>query len=55
MMKVKFKKFGPLGQVPTKATPGSACYDVYSSIDITIRPGGNEKIPLNIGSKFSKK
>lgn len=54
-MKVKFKKFGPLGRVPTKATPGSACYDVNSSIDITIRPGGTEKVPLDIGFKFSKK
>ena len=52
-MKVKFKKFGPLGHVPTKATSGSACYDIYSSIDIKMRPGGTEKIPLDIG--FSKK
>ena len=44
-MKVRFKKFSSLGRVPTKATPGSACYDVYSLRDITIRPGGTEKIP----------
>ena len=54
-MKVKFKKFSALGCVPAKATPGSACYDVYSPVDITIRPGGTEKIPLDIGLKFSKK
>ena len=54
-MKVSFKKFSSKGHVPTKATPGSACYDVYSSIDITIRPGGTEKIPLETGFKFSKK
>ena len=54
-MKVKFKKFSALGRVPTKATPGSACYDVYSPVDITIRPGWTEKIPLDIGLKFSKK
>ena len=52
-MKVKFKKFSPLGHVSTKATSGSACYDIYSSIDIKMRPDGTEKIPLDIG--FSKK
>ena len=54
-MKVRFKKFSSLGHAPTKATPGSACYDVYLSRDITIRPGETEKIPLDIGFKFSKK
>lgn len=54
-MKVKFKRFSKLGRVPTKATPGSACYDVYSSVDIKIRPGGTEKIPLGVGFKISKK
>ena len=54
-MKISFKKFSSRGHVPTKATPGSACYGVYSSTDITITPGGTEKIPLNIGFKFSKK
>ena len=54
-MKIKIKKFSSLGRVPTKATPGSASYNVYSSRDITRRPGGTEKIPLNIGFKFLKK
>ena len=54
-MKVKLKKFSHLGRLATRAAPGSACFDVYSSIDIKIRPGGTEKIPLNIGFKFSKK
>ena len=54
-MKVKFKKLRDLGRVPMKVTPGSACYDFYSPVDITIRPGGTEKIPLGIGFKFSKK
>lgn len=54
-MKVKFKKFSALGRVPTKTAPGYVCYNVYSSIDITIRPGGTQKIPLGIGFKFSKK
>ena len=54
-MKLSFKKFSSRGYVPTKATPGSACYGGYSSIDITITPSGTEKIPLDIGFKFSKK
>ena len=44
-----------MGRVPTRATPGSACYNVYSPVDITIRPGGTEKNPLDIGLKFLKK
>ena len=33
-MKVKFKKLRDLGRVPMKVTPGSACYDFYSPVDI---------------------
>ena len=54
-MKMKFKKFSSVGHVPTKATPGFACYDVNSLRDITIRPGGTEKMALDIGFKVSKK
>ena len=54
-MKVEFKKFSALGRVPTKATPGSACCDFYSPVDIKIRPGGTEKKPLDLGLKFSKR
>ena len=54
-MKVKFKQFSSRGCIPTKTTSGSACYDVYSSKDITIRPGSTEKIELDIGFKFSKR
>lgn len=53
-MKVKFMRFTKLGRVPTKATPGCAFYDVYSPIDITVRPGGTETIALDVGLKFSK-
>ena len=49
------QKFSSLDRVPNKATPGSACYNVYSLRDITIRPGGTEKIPLVTGFTFSKK
>ena len=43
-MKVKFMKFSSRGRIPTKVTPGSACYIVYSSRDVRIRSGGTEKI-----------
>ena len=54
-MKIKFKRFSDLCRVPTKATPGFACYDVCSPVAVKIRPGGTEKIPLDIGFKFPKK
>lgn len=53
-MKISFKKFSSRGHVPTKATPGSACYGVYSSTDITITPGGTEKIPLILVLSFRR-
>ena len=54
-MKIKFKKFSRLGRVPRKATPGSACFDVYSSVEVRLRPGKTKQIPLDIGFKFSSK
>ena len=54
-MKVKFIHLSALSRVPTKATPGSARYDVNSPVDIMIRPGGTEQIPLDIAVKLPKK
>ena len=54
-MSVSFKQFSVKGHAPTKATPKSACYDVHSSIDVTIRPGETKTVPLDIGFKFAKK
>ena len=54
-MKIKFKKFSALGQVPKKETYGSACFDAYSSTEVTLRPGQTEQILLDIGFQFSKK
>ena len=54
-MKIKFKKFSSLDRVPTKATPGSACFDIYSSAEVKLRPGETKQIPLDIGFNFSKK
>lgn len=38
-MKVKIKKLHPDAVIPTKATPQSACYDVYAPCDFTVRQG----------------
>ena len=54
-MKINFQKLSRLGRFPTKATSGSACFDVYSSVEVRLRPGETKQIPLDIGFKFSKK
>ena len=54
-MKIKFKKFSRLGRVPRKATPGSACFDVYSSVEVILSPGETKQMPLDIGFEFSSK
>ena len=40
---------------PNKATLGSACFDIYSSAEVRLRPGETKQIPLDIGFKFSNK
>ena len=55
IMKVKFKQFSVHGRAPTKAPPGSACFDVYSARNITLGPGVTKSIELDIGMKFAKK
>ena len=54
-MKVKFKKFSSLARVPTKAMPGSACYDVYLARDVQFRPGVTKMVELDLGLKFHNK
>lgn len=38
-LKVKIKKLHPDAVIPTKATPQSACYDVYAPCDFAVKPG----------------
>lgn len=54
-MKIQFKKFSDFGKIPTKVTPDSACFDIFSSSELKIRPEKTKQIPLDIGFKFSKK
>ena len=42
-MKVKFKKYSYAAHAPTKATSASACYDVYSTIDVKFALGVTKK------------
>ena len=54
-MKVKFKKFSSHACLPTIATPGSACFDVYSLRCVTLEPGVTRSIETDLGMKFAKK
>ena len=54
-MQVKFKKSSSLACVPTKATPGSACYDVYSVRYVQLVPSVTKIVDLDLGFQFSKK
>lgn len=46
-MKVKFKRLTETAIVPTKATGGSAAYDLYTAEDVIIPPG-RHAIPTGI-------
>ena len=54
-MKVKSKRFSSRASSPVKATPGSACFDVFSARCVTLEPRVTKPIETNIGLKFSKK
>ena len=47
-MKINFKKFSEFAWLPTKVTPGSACFDVSSSCEVRLGPGETKRIPLDI-------
>ena len=44
-----------LASVPTKATPRSACFDVYSARNISLGPSVTKSVELDLGMKFSEK
>ena len=54
-MKVKFKKFSSRTHLFTKATPGSACSDVYSLRCVTLETVVTRSIETDLGMKFAKK
>ena len=53
-MKVKFKRFSSLTCVPTKSTPGSACYDVYTARDVLLGPGVLQTVELDWGLSLQR-
>ena len=54
-MKANFKKFSSRAHVLMLTTPGSACFDVFSSRGVTLEPGVTGKIETDFGLKFPKK
>ena len=54
-MKVKNQRFSSLARIPTKSTPGSACYNDYSARDVLLGPGATNTVELDLGFKFAKK
>ena len=53
--KVKFKRFSSLARIPTKSTPDSACFNIYSARDVLLGPGATNTVDLDLGFQFSKK
>ena len=54
-MKVKFKRFSSHACLPTKSTIGSACFNVYSAKDVSLRPSETKTVNLDLGFQFLKK
>lgn len=46
-MEVRIKKLHPGAVIPKKATPQSACYDVYAPCDFKVKPG-RSVMPLGL-------
>lgn len=46
-LRVKIKKLHPDAVIPTKATPQSACYDVYAPCDFAVK-SGRSVMPLGM-------
>jgi dUTP pyrophosphatase len=47
-IQVKIKLFSENAMVPTYATPGSACFDIYASEDTLIHPGETVLVPTGL-------
>ena len=47
-IKIKLKLFDKTLPLPKKHSPGAACFDLYSRVEITVRPKTIEYIPLNV-------
>ena len=54
MKVVKFKRFSPLSQKPTRATPGSVGYGLFSAKNVEIKPNSLQKVSTNVDLKIPK-
>lgn len=54
-MKVNFNRFSSHASVPTRETPGSACFNVYFAESVELGPGVAKTVGLDLGMKFAKK
>ena len=54
---LKIKRLHPQAQLPTRATQGSAGYDLYACIEqeVEILPGQTEKIPTGLAIQLESK
>jgi dUTP pyrophosphatase len=48
MMKLKYKKVAPNAITPRRATSGSGGYDLFSTQDVTLRPGASYAVGTGI-------
>jgi dUTP pyrophosphatase len=55
-MKIKIKKMSPTAVVPTRATEGSAGYDLYTTIhgDTILKSGESRKFPTGIAIEIGE-
>lgn len=53
-MKVKVKKLYPDAKLPTKATPGSACYDVYTQAHLFLDTWNRVKAPTGLAFELPR-
>lgn len=51
-MKIQIKKLTPSIQLPKQGTKGSAGWDIYCPIDVTLTDGKPELIPLGFAAKI---
>ena len=47
-MQLQIQRLRPYATIPTQATAGSAGYDFFAPVDITLAPGETAKIPTGI-------
>ncbi len=51
-MQIKFRRVHPSAILPSYATPGSACFDLYACGHATIQPGCSAKIRTGLQAEF---